>query len=97
MPHPVDLVPEARAALDAVRNAVDRLLSDMPEAESAARALTDAVTNPGDHTDPVPDRIWDQAAKHFDQKELAALLLSAVLANAVDRLSAATRQSKGLS
>ncbi|WP_433363165.1 hypothetical protein ACQPZX_31620 [Actinoplanes sp. CA-142083] len=92
MPHPVDLVPGAREALDALLKPVNT-----EGGEAAARALAEAVTHPVDEADPVPDRIWDQAAKHFDQKELAALLLSAVLATAIDRLSSATRQSKGMS
>ena len=97
MPYPVDLIPGAKEALDALAAAVASVLSNLSEGEAAAKALTAAVMNPEDETDPVPDRIWDQAAKHFDQKELAALLLSAVLANAVDRLSTSTRRSKGMS
>ncbi|MFI5889940.1 carboxymuconolactone decarboxylase family protein [Actinoplanes sp. NPDC051513] len=97
IPHPVDLVPGAQEALNALQSSIKGVLSDLSDGEVAARALSEAVSNPDDETDPVPDRIWDQAAKHFDQKELAALLLSAVLTNAVDRLSTATRQSKGRS
>lgn len=58
--------------------------------ERAALALTEAVTTPG--PDPVPDRVWDAAATHFDQKELAALLLGIALANAVDRIDTSTRR-----
>jgi alkylhydroperoxidase family enzyme len=94
MPHPVDLVPGAREAIDALLNTHR---PDLSGGEQAARALAEAVTNPADETDPVPDHVWDQAAKHFDQTELAALLLATVIANAVDRLSASTRQSKGMS
>ena len=60
--------------------------------ERAALALTEAVTRLADHPDPVPDQVWDMAAKHFDQKELAALLLNIALTNAVNRLNAPTRQ-----
>lgn len=60
--------------------------------ERAALALTEAVTRLADHPDPVPDRVWDMAAKHFDQKELAALLLTIAITNAVNRVNASTRQ-----
>ncbi len=63
--------------------------------ERAALALTEAVTRLADQPDPVPDRVWDVAAKHFDQKELAALLLTIAIANAVNRLNAPTRQQAG--
>jgi AhpD family alkylhydroperoxidase len=60
--------------------------------ERAALALTEAVTRLADRPDPVPDEVWDVAATYFDQKELAALLLSIALTNAVNRLNASTRQ-----
>jgi AhpD family alkylhydroperoxidase len=63
--------------------------------ERAALALTEAVTRLADQPDPVPDQLWDVAAKHFDQKELAALLLNIAITNAVNRLSAPTRQQAG--
>jgi AhpD family alkylhydroperoxidase len=63
--------------------------------ERAALTLTEAVTRLADRADPVPDRVWDLAAKHFDQKELAALLLTIALTNAVNRLNAPTRQQAG--
>jgi AhpD family alkylhydroperoxidase len=63
--------------------------------ERAALALTEAVTRLADQPDPVPDRVWDVAAKHFDQKELAALLLNIAIANAFNRLNAPTRQQAG--
>lgn len=46
------------------------------DAERAALALTDAVTRLSDRPDPVPDEIWDEAARHFDEPALAALVLS---------------------
>jgi len=61
--------------------------------ERAALALTEAVTRLADHPDPVPDQVWDRAAKHFDQRELAALLLTIAMANAVNRLDVPTHQA----
>jgi AhpD family alkylhydroperoxidase len=60
--------------------------------ERAALALTEAVTRLADHPDPVPDQVWDVAAKYFDHTELAALLLTIAITNAVNRLNAPTRQ-----
>lgn len=65
------------------------------EEERAALALTEAVTRLADRPDPVPDRLWDLVAKHFDQRELAALLLHIAITNAVNRLNAPTRQQAG--
>ncbi|MEV4299180.1 carboxymuconolactone decarboxylase family protein [Microbispora rosea] len=63
--------------------------------ERAALALTEAVTRLADRPDPVPDQVWDMAAKHFDQKELAALLLNIAITNAFNRLNVPTRQQAG--
>jgi AhpD family alkylhydroperoxidase len=63
--------------------------------ERAALALTEAVTRLADNPDPVPDEVWDVAAKHFDQKELAALLLNIAITNTFNRLNAPTRQQAG--
>jgi len=60
--------------------------------ERAALALAEAVTRVADRDDPVPDRVWDVAATHLDQKELAALLVGIALTNLADRLSTSTRQ-----
>jgi AhpD family alkylhydroperoxidase len=71
---------------------------DMPyftEAERAALALTEAVTRLADREDPVPDKVWDEAARHYDEKALAALLVSIGLINVWNRLNAATRQVAG--
>jgi AhpD family alkylhydroperoxidase len=65
------------------------------EEERAALALTEAVTRLADHPDPVPDQVWDVAAKHFDQQELAALVLNIAITNAFNRLNAPTRQQAG--
>ena len=42
------------------------------DAERAALALTEALTRLADRPDPVPDAIWDAAAAHFDEPQLAA-------------------------
>lgn len=65
------------------------------EAERAALALTEAVTRLSDRTDPVPDDIWNEAAKHFDERALAAMVLWIGTTNLFNRLNVATRQAAG--
>jgi AhpD family alkylhydroperoxidase len=63
--------------------------------ERAALALTEAVTRLADNPNPVPDEVWDVAAKYFDHKELATLVLNIAITNAFNRLNAPTRQQAG--
>jgi AhpD family alkylhydroperoxidase len=65
------------------------------EAERAALALTEATTRLSDREDPVPDAIWDEAARHYDEPALATLVLQIALINVWNRLNAATRQVAG--
>ena len=65
------------------------------EAERAALALTEAVTRLSDREDAVPDAVWDEAARHFDEPALAALLLQIAAINVWNRLNVATRQLAG--
>ncbi len=65
------------------------------DAERAALALTEAVTRLADTADPVPDSVWEEAAQHFDEQELAALVLSIATINVWNRLNVATRQVAG--
>jgi AhpD family alkylhydroperoxidase len=65
------------------------------DAERAALALTEAVTRLSDREDPVPDEIWNEAAKHYDERELAGLVLAISLINVWNRLNVSTRQVAG--
>jgi AhpD family alkylhydroperoxidase len=65
------------------------------DAERAALALTEAVTRLADRADPVPDEIWDEAARHYDERGLAALILMIATTNLFNRLNATTRQVAG--
>ncbi|MGH3571613.1 MAG: carboxymuconolactone decarboxylase family protein [Pseudonocardiaceae bacterium] len=62
------------------------------EAERAALALTEAVTRLPDRSDPVPDDVYAEAAKHYDEQTLAALILAIAYVNAWNRINATTRQ-----
>ena len=64
-------------------------------AERAALALTEAVTRLDDRSDPVPDAIWDEAARHYDETALAGLVLAIASINVWNRLNVATRQPAG--
>src|SRR3954454_56868 len=61
------------------------------DAERAALALTEALTRLSDRADPVPDDIWNEADKHFDEQELAALILAIASINVWNRLNVAVR------
>ena len=65
------------------------------DAERAALALTEAVTRLSDRADPVPDSVWNEAARHYDETALASLVVQIALINAFNRLNAATRQVAG--
>jgi AhpD family alkylhydroperoxidase len=65
------------------------------DAERAGLALTEAVTRLADRPDPVPDEIWDEAARHYSEPQLAALVVAIATINAFNRLNAATRQITG--
>jgi len=65
------------------------------DAERAALALAESVTRIADRPDPVPDAVWDEAADVYDEKELAALLVTISSINVWNRLNAATRQIAG--
>jgi AhpD family alkylhydroperoxidase len=65
------------------------------EGERAALALTEALTRLSDRADPVPDAIWNEADKHFDEQELATLILAIASINVWNRLNVAVRQPVG--
>jgi AhpD family alkylhydroperoxidase len=65
------------------------------DAERAALALTEAVTRISDRQDPVNDEVWKEAAGHYDESALAALLIAIANINVWNRLNVATRQVAG--
>lgn len=72
-----------------------REASYFSDAERAALALAEAVTRLADRPDPVPDEIWEEAARHYDDEQLGSLVLSIAAINTWNRLNAATRQITG--
>jgi AhpD family alkylhydroperoxidase len=65
------------------------------DAERAALALTEAATRLADRPDAVPDEVWDEAARHYDEPQLAALVISIATINTWNRINATTRQITG--
>jgi AhpD family alkylhydroperoxidase len=65
------------------------------DAERAAPELTETVTRVADRGDPLPDEVWTDAARHYDEQGLSALLIAITSINVWNRLNAATRQAAG--
>ena len=65
------------------------------EAERAALALAEAATRLSDRSDPVPDEVWEQAARHYDESTLSALIIEIALINFWNRLTVTVRQPAG--
>lgn len=65
------------------------------EAERAALALAEYATRLADRPDAVPDAVWDEAARHYDERQLAQIVLWIGVSNLFNRLNATTRQPAG--
>jgi AhpD family alkylhydroperoxidase len=65
------------------------------DAERAALALAEAITRLADQADRVPDVVWAEAARHYDETGLAWLVLDASVLNLYNRLNVTTRQVAG--
>src|SRR5258708_1564799 len=61
------------------------------DAERAALALTEAITRLSDRPDPVPDEVWEEAARHYDERALAALILAISTTNLFNKLNVTHR------
>jgi len=48
-----------------------------------------------DRSDPVPDEIWEEAARHYDEKGLAAIILMIAITNLFNRVNITVRQPAG--
>lgn len=65
------------------------------DAERAALALTEAATRLSDRADAVPDEIWNEAAAHYNEQQLAALILMIATTNFFNRLNATIKEQAG--
>ncbi|MEV7947605.1 carboxymuconolactone decarboxylase family protein [Streptomyces rubiginosohelvolus] len=81
---------EERLHMVAVWQEADHFFTDR---ERSALALTDAVTRIGDAG--VPDEVYDRAAAHFDEEELAHLLALIFTINTWNRIALSTAKRAG--
>ena len=91
-------IKDARAAGESeeriyLLNAWEEAVGVYTEKEQAALALTEAVTVLTDGF--VPDEVYDRAAKHFEEQELAQLIALILTINAWNRIGVTTRLVPG--
>jgi AhpD family alkylhydroperoxidase len=65
------------------------------DAERAALARTEALTRISDRPEPVSDAIWAEAARHYSDTALSALIVAIANINVWNRLNVAVRQPVG--
>lgn len=65
------------------------------DSERAALALAESITRLSDREDPVPDAVWNEATRHFDEKGMAALILWIGTTNLFNRMNVAVKQLPG--
>lgn len=66
------------------------------DAERAALRLTEAMTRLADRPGAVSDEIWAEAAKHYDQRQLGALVLMVSITNFFNRINTTFRVPTGM-
>jgi AhpD family alkylhydroperoxidase len=59
--------------------------------------FTDAATRMADRPESVTDAVWDEAADHFDEKGLSAIILMIALTNFFNRINVTVREPAGTS
>ena len=65
------------------------------DAERAALALTEAATRLSDRPGAVTDEIWAEAAKHYDERQLGAVVLMVAITNFFNRINTTFRVPAG--
>ena len=65
------------------------------DGERAALALGESLTRISDRPEGVPGDVWSEAARHYDERALAELVIAIVTINAWNRVNVATRQVAG--
>ncbi|MFD8420701.1 carboxymuconolactone decarboxylase family protein [Streptomyces sp. NPDC059466] len=93
--HTKDAAHAGESALRLNLVAVWREATVFTDAERAALELTEEGTRIADAAGGVSDEVWANAAKHFDEEQLAALVSLIALINAYNRLNVIVRQPAG--
>ncbi|MFS8204041.1 carboxymuconolactone decarboxylase family protein [Streptomyces sp. CWNU-52B] len=75
--------------------AVWREATVFTEAERAALELAEQGTRIADAAGGVSDEVWENAAKHYDEEQLAALVFLVSLINAFNRANVIVQQPAG--
>ncbi|GAA3929614.1 carboxymuconolactone decarboxylase family protein [Actinomadura viridis] len=63
--------------------------------ERAALALAEAATRIADNPDGVPDAVWNEAAAHYSEEDLVALVMAISTINAWNRINVTVRLPAG--
>jgi alkylhydroperoxidase family enzyme len=67
------------------------------DAERAALSLAEHMTRLADlNGEAVPDELWAELTKHYDEKQLAALILWTATTNFFNRLNTAVKEPAGV-
>jgi AhpD family alkylhydroperoxidase len=64
-------------------------------AERTALALTEALTRISDCGEPIPDELWADVTRHYDEAAMATLILNIANINLWNRLNVGVRQVVG--
>ncbi|MGC0380893.1 carboxymuconolactone decarboxylase family protein [Streptomyces sp. SAI-129] len=75
--------------------AVWREATVFSDAERAALAVTEQGTRLADASGGVSDEVWAEAAKHYDEDQLAALISLIAVINAYNRINVINQQPAG--
>ncbi|MFI5944583.1 carboxymuconolactone decarboxylase family protein [Streptomyces uncialis] len=62
------------------------------DAERAALALAGGASRLSEEEDPVPDDVWEEAARHYDERGLGVLMMQIGLVNLWNCVNVTTRQ-----
>nr|WP_198955455.1 MULTISPECIES: carboxymuconolactone decarboxylase family protein [unclassified Frankia] len=65
------------------------------DAERAALVLTEAVTRLSDRPGQVTDEIWAEVSKHYDEQQLAAIILMIATTNFFNRINTTIKEPAG--
>jgi AhpD family alkylhydroperoxidase len=65
------------------------------DAERAALALAEAATRLSDRPGAVTDEIWAEATRHYDERQLSALVLMVAITNFFNRINTTFRVPAG--
>ncbi|MEV5574778.1 carboxymuconolactone decarboxylase family protein [Spirillospora sp. NPDC052269] len=96
--HSANLVKAGQSAERIASVAAWREAPFYSDAERAALELAEAATRVADRCgDAVSDQLWDTAADHFDENQLAALILLISVTNLFNRINATIREPAGTS